>query len=35
MEGHSTENDLPNQGVHLPVEPNTYADLGDAISLNF
>ena len=34
MEGHSTENDLPNQGVHLPVEPNLYADLGDAISLN-
>ncbi len=34
MEGHSTENDLPNQGVHLPVEPNLYADLGDAISLS-
>ena len=34
MEGHSTENNLPNQGVHLPAEPNTYMDLGDAISLN-
>jgi hypothetical protein len=35
MEGHSTENNLPElRGVHPLTKPTAYADLGDAISLN-